>query len=229
MDLNMKNSLQIQYLSMGAVKPSPHAARDHSASQRRKLKNLLQKFGQIAPIILDANRQIVDGHAVYETLRDLGHDEIAVVVVENRTDAEIRAAPALNRISEDTTWNEKNLKEELQGLVNLGFDLDLTAFDAVEIDMMLSIDEPVNEAADDISSADMMPPHGAVVAKPGDVWRLDRHIIGCGDARDKQHFGYLMPDVRAAVVFSDPPLTSASVVMCLVDLTGLFGPSFVRN
>jgi ParB-like chromosome segregation protein Spo0J len=89
MDLNMKNSLQIQYLSMGAVKPSPHAARDHSASQRRKLKNLLQKFGQIAPIILDANRQIVDGHAVYETLRDLGHDEIAVVVVENRTDAEI--------------------------------------------------------------------------------------------------------------------------------------------
>jgi hypothetical protein len=113
-------------------------------------------------------------------------------------------------------------------LVNLGFDLDLTAFDAVEIDMMLSIDEPVNEAADDISSADMMPPHGAVVAKPGDVWRLDRHIIGCGDARDKQHFGYLMPDVRAAVVFSDPPLTSASVVMCLVDL-GFFGPSFVRN
>lgn len=117
MDLNMKNSLQIQYLSMGAVKPSPHAARDHSASQRRKLKNLLQKFGQIAPIILDANRQIVDGHAVYETLRDLGHDEIAVVVVENRTDAEIRALRlALNRISEDTTWNEKDLQGRTSGI-----------------------------------------------------------------------------------------------------------------
>lgn len=206
MDLNMKNSLQIQYLPIAGVVPSPHGARQHSASQRRKLKNLLQKFGQVAPIIIDANNEIVDGHAVYETLRDLGHDEIAVVVVENRTDAEIRALRlALNRIAEDATWNEKKLKEELQGLVGLGFDLDLTGFDAVEIDMALTIDDSVNKTADDISSADVMPKHGPTIAKPGDIWRLDRHTVGCGDARDKTHFGYLMPGVRAAVAFADPP------------------------
>jgi DNA modification methylase len=205
MDLNMKNSLQIQYLPSAAVVPSPHATREHGVGQRRKLKNLLQKFGQVAPIIIDANNEIVDGHAVFETLRDLGHDEIAVVVVDNRTDAEIRALRlALNRIAEDATWSGKKLKEELQGLVSLGFDLDLTGFDSVEIDMALSIDEPGQEAADDLALANL-PQCGATVTKPGDVWRLDRHIVGCGDARDQQHFGYLMPDVRAAVVFADPP------------------------
>ncbi len=137
MDLNMKNSLQIQYLSMAAVMPSPHSARQHSAGQRRKLKNLLQKFGQVAPIIIDVNNEIVDGHAVHETLRDLGHDEIAVVIVENRSEAEIRALRlALNRVAQDAVWDDAKLSGEFDYLISVGFDLDLSGFETVEIDMV---------------------------------------------------------------------------------------------
>lgn len=206
MDLNMKNSLQIQYLSMAAVMPSPHTARQHSAGQRRKLKNLLQKFGQVAPIIIDVNSEIVDGHAVYETLRDLGHDEIAVVVVENRTEAEIRALRlALNRVAQDAVWDNAKLRGEFEFLISVGFDLDLSGFEAVEIDMALSIDMPTANTVEEESLDDLAPAAGPAAAKPGDVFRLGDHLIGCGDARNAAFIRDLVGTKTVACVFTDPP------------------------
>ena len=122
----MKNSLEIQYLPIAAVRPSPHAARQHSGAQQRKLKSLIEKFGQVAPIIVDASKTIVDGHAVYDAVHALGHDEIAVVIVHNRNGAEIRALRlALNRISEETKWENGKLKSEFEALLTLGFELDV--------------------------------------------------------------------------------------------------------
>jgi len=206
MDLNMKNSLQIQYLSMAAVMPSAHSARQHSASQRRKLKNLLQKFGQVAPIIIDVNNEIVDGHAVYETLRDLGHDEIAVVTVENRTEAEIRALRlALNRVAQDTVWDDAKLRDEFAYLINVGFDLDLSGFETVEIDMALSIDAPTANTVEEEALDDLVPAAGPSAAKLGDVFCLGDHKVGCGDARDATFIRSLVASKTVACLFSDPP------------------------
>ncbi|MDO8978722.1 MAG: DNA modification methylase [Afipia sp.] len=206
MDLNMKNSLQIQYLSMAAVMPSPHSARQHSAGQRRKLKNLLQKFGQVAPIIIDVNNEIVDGHAVHETLRDLGHDEIAVVIVENRSEAEIRALRlALNRVAQDAVWDDAKLRGEFDYLISVGFDLDLSGFETVEIDMVLSIDTPTANTVEEETFDELAPAAGPSAAKPGDVFRFGHHLIGCGDARDAAFIRDLVGTNTVACVFTDPP------------------------
>lgn len=207
MDLSMKNSLEIIYLPIAAVRPSPHTARNHNQAQRRKLRSLLEKYGQVAPIIVDANHEIVDGHAVHAVLQELRYDEIQVVVVRNRTDAEIRALRlALNRIGEDTKWDAAKLKGEFEALMSLGFDLDLTGFNNIEIDMTLSIDDaPAADAVEEVVAADVEPQGGPTVSKVGDLWRLGRHVVGCGDARDGEHLRRLMQDVRAAVVFTDPP------------------------
>lgn len=202
----MQNSPESIYLPIAAVRPSPHAARNHNQAQRRKLRSLVEKYGQVVPIIVDANHEIVDGHAVHAVLQELGYDEVQAVVVHNRTEAEIRALRlALNRIGEDTQWDTAKLKGEFEALTNLGFDLDLTGFDAVHIDMTLAIDEPAADAVEEVVAADVEPQAGLTVSKVGDVWRLGRHVVGCGDARDGEHLCRLMPDVRAAVVFTDPP------------------------
>lgn len=152
------------------------------------------------------SEKIVDGHAVHAALQELGYDEVQVVVVHNRTDAEIRALRlALNRLGEDSKWDAAKLKGEFDALMSLGFDLELTCFDAVEIDMALSIDAPAGDAVEEVGAADIEPQAGPAVSKLVDIWCLDRHIIGCGDARDGDHLRYLMPDGRAAVVFTDPP------------------------
>ena len=60
----------------------------------------------------------------YDTMRELGYDEIAVIVVQNRSEAEIRALRlALNRIGEAARWDNTKLKHEFEYLLQLGFDL----------------------------------------------------------------------------------------------------------
>ncbi|MBN9597945.1 MAG: DNA modification methylase [Afipia sp.] len=202
-----KNSLEIVYLKATAIKPSPHAARQHSAAQRRKLKNILRQFGQVVPLPLDATTgTLIDGHAVFDALVELGHDEIAVVVVENRSEAEIRALRlALNRVAQDAVWDDAKLRGEFEYLISVGFELDLSGFEAVEIDMALSIDMPTANTVEEETLDDLAPAVGPSAAKLSDVFRLGDHLIGCGDARDAAFIRDLVRTKTVACVFTDPP------------------------
>jgi hypothetical protein len=201
----MQNSHEIHYLPVHAVKPYARSARIHSPKQRRKLSALLRKFGQVAPIIVDDDHVIVDGHAIYAGLVELGFDEIAAVVVRNRDPAEIRALRlALNRLPRDTRWDRGVLRDELQDLLDLGFEMELTGFDAVEIDLALAVEESgtdtiAHDAAEDIG---VLP---APVVRCGDIYRLGRHLIACGDARDGALLRRLAGGRAVHVVFAAPP------------------------
>jgi len=203
----VKNSLDVIYLPATAIKPSPHAARRHSRAQRRKLKAIVSHFGQVIPLLMDgATGTLIDGHAVFDALVQLGYDEIAVVRLDNRSESEIRALRlALNRVAQDTVWNDAKLRGEFEYLVNVGFELDLTGFEAVEIDMALSIDAPTANVVEEEALDDIEPTGRPAVAQPGDVFMLDDHKIGCGDARDSDFIRDLVADKTVTCVFGDPP------------------------
>ena len=205
--LTVKNALEIVYLSATAIKPSPHAARQHSSAQRRKLKAILQQFGQVVPLPLDATTgTLIDGHAVFDALVELGHDEIAVVQLENRSEAEVRALRlALNRVAQDAVWDNAKLRGEFEYLITVGFDLDLSGFEAVEIDMVLSIDTPTANTVEEEMLDDIEPMAGPAVARLGDVFQLGGHKVGCGDARDASFICDLAAGKTVACVFTDPP------------------------
>lgn len=205
--MNHKNSLEIVYLKATAIKPSPHAARQHSAAQRRKLKNILRQFGQVVPLPLDAvTGTLIDGHAVFDALVELGHDEIAVVQLHNRSEAELRALRlALNRVAQDAVWDDAKLRDEFEYLISVGFDLDLSGFDGLEIDMVLQIDAPTANTVEEEALDDLAPAAGPSAAKPGDVFRLGNHLIGCGDARDAAFIRDLVGTNTVGCLFSDPP------------------------
>jgi DNA modification methylase len=205
--LTVKNALEIVYLSATAIKPSPHAARQHSSAQRRKLKAILQQFGQVVPLPLDATTgTLIDGHAVFDALVELGHDEIAVVQLENRSEPEVRALRlALNRVAQDAVWDNAKLRGEFEYLITVGFDLDLSGFEAVEIDMVLSIDTPTANTVEEEMLDDIEPMAGPAVARLGDVFDLGGHKLGCGDARDATFIRGLVADKTVACVFTDPP------------------------
>ncbi len=204
---NSKNSLEVIYLPATAIKPSPHAARRHSRAQRRKLKAIIRHFGQVVPLVWDgATETLVDGHAVFDALVELGYDEIAVVRLENHSEAEVRALRlALNRAAQDTVWDDAKLRGEIEYLVNVGFELDLTGFDAVEIDMALSIDAPIANVVEEEPLDDLEPTGRPAVVQTGDVFVLDEHRIGCGDARDADFIRSLVAGKTVACVFSDAP------------------------
>ena len=64
----MSNQPQIGIVPIGSLTPYDKSARIHNRHQRRKLRTLLKRFGQVTPIIVDDNGVIVDGHAVWEEL-----------------------------------------------------------------------------------------------------------------------------------------------------------------
>jgi hypothetical protein len=166
---------------------------------------LVRHFGPVVPILVDPDRVIIDGHAVHAALAELGYDEIAVVIARNREPAEIRALRlALNRLPQDAGWDDDPLRQELQSLLDLGFDMELTGFDPVEIDMALAIDEPGAGVIETEPADALMRPTSPIV-RSGDVYRLGRHTIACGDARDHDLLFRLAAGRNAQVVFTDPP------------------------
>ena len=201
------NSMSVEHRNLSDLKPYSNYPRTHSRRQREKLKTLLMRFGQLTPVIVDAENVIVDGAAVVETWKALGNDQIAVIVTPSRDPAAIRAIRlALNRLPADAGWDGARLKVEFEELLELGFDMSLTGFDTVEIDMALAIDEPSSAEVEDPPAG---PRDGPATAQPGDVWLMDQHRVACGDARDRHLLARLMNGASAQVVFTDPPYNVA--------------------
>ena len=198
------NALKIEYRKICDLKHYANNPRVHNRAQRRKLNSLLLKFGQVAPVIIDPNGVIIDGHAVVEGLEALGFDEVATVTVTGHSREEIRALRlALNRIPQDARWDQHNLRIEFQELIDLGFDMDLTAFDQVEIDMSLSFDEPASGEIEDVPAAPDL--EGEAISRLGDLWSLGNHRLICADARDVTALKSLFISSVARMMFADPP------------------------
>jgi DNA modification methylase len=202
----MHNDIKIEQVQIARLKPYPANLRIHNQKKRRKLKSLLRRFGQAIPILIDEAYQIIDGHAVVDALKELGFVDVAATILRNRTPAEIRALRlAVNRIVEEAVWDRGKLRTEFRELLELGFDLELTGFDTVEIDMALDIELPTAAVVEEAEKEDVEPAGEAMVVAKGEVWRLGRHLIACDDSQNAELFSRLMGERQAAVVFADPP------------------------
>lgn len=202
----MRNDMEIERVQIARLKPYPANLRIHNRKKRRKLASLLQHFGQALPVLIDDENQIIDGHAVVEALKELGSTDVAAVVVRNRAPAEIRALRlALNRIAEDAEWDKGKLGTEFRELLEIGFDLELTGFDVVEIDMALDIEQATSGVVEEADEGDVEPSGETTLIVKDDVWRLGEHLIACGDSQDAELLRSLTGERRATVVFTDPP------------------------
>jgi hypothetical protein len=83
-----------------------------------------------------------------------------------------------NKLALNAGWDREMLAIELQGLVDLDFEIELTGFSLAEVDIVL--DEARESATDsaDASIEDSIPTYrqeGPTVTQPGDLWMLGRH------------------------------------------------------
>jgi hypothetical protein len=202
--LEIRNSNECRWVPIDSIKPYGRQVRRHDRRKIAKLKKLIGHFGQVAPIIIDANLVIIDGHAVWQAMRELGSGDIAVIAVAGRSDPEIKALRlALNRLTAEAAWDNKELRAEFEDLISLSFDLDLTAFDTAEIDLVLELDLP---NANVIENEEQIPAVQAqAVSKLGDIWICGDHRLGCGNAHNGAFVAGVSDGVLADVCFTDPP------------------------
>jgi DNA modification methylase len=204
------NQLNFPQLNVSWVKPSSlklygRRARRHSKKKLKKLRALMAEFGWTNPLIVDELGMVLCGAGRLMVAIEDEMDLVPVIRIEHMTEAQKRAyIIADNRIAEEASWDGALLRDELRGLIELGYDVELTGFDTLEIDTMLTFDEEqVPSAADDdveLPDDDVVP-----VARLGDLWHIGNHRVLCGDARDIACYERLLGTERPQLIFADPP------------------------
>ncbi len=196
-----------ELVSVSALRPYERNARTHSRKQIRKIAASIERFGFVNPVLIDESHQIIAGHGRVAAAKLLGWPEVPVLRIEHLDEVEKRAyILADNRLAEEAGWDKEILAIELQALIDINFSVEVTGFEAVEIDFVL--DEAAEAKAPDRDVDDDLPPlpsPDSAVTRPGDLWQLGRHRLFCGDATLESSYAALLGGAKASIVFTDPP------------------------
>lgn len=199
----MNATNRFEQVNIDLLVPYARNARTHGKEQILQLRSSLREFGFVNPIIVDKDYNIIAGHGRVEAAKTEGLAEVPCVFAEHLTDAQKRAyILADNRLAMSAGWDEDLLALEFGELKDLGFDLELTGFDAKEIEKLFAADG--NDIQDDDFDLTAALEQAAFVLL-GDVWTLGRHRLICGDATDAAAVRKLMGGRKANLVLTDPP------------------------
>jgi ParB-like nuclease domain/DNA methylase len=192
--------------NLQTLRPYQHNARTHSKRQLEQIGRSIERFGFLNPVLIDASGTIIAGHGRVEAAKQLGLSRVPTLRIEHLSDAEKRAyILADNKLAQKAGWHRETLAIELQALVDMDFEIELTGFEMAEVDFILDEAAEINQAPllpeDSIPELSAEPP----TTKRGDLWLLGAHRLYCGDARDERAYDALMKGTKADFVFTDPP------------------------
>jgi ParB-like chromosome segregation protein Spo0J len=155
----VQSDLQIQYRPLSELVPYARNPRTHSDEQVSQIAASIREFGFTNPILLDGNKGNIAGHGRLAAAKELGMEKVPCIDLSHLTDEQKRVYLITdNKLGLNASWNEELLRLELTDLKELGADLELTGFDAMELaDIMLGKDVDFKEydesAADDVQLA----------------------------------------------------------------------------
>lgn len=168
-----------------------------------KLKNSIENFGYVELIVVNEsnNNTVISGHQRLSVLQHLGITEAECVIVNMDTASEKALNIAMNKVSGE--WNEQLLADLIADLKDMDFNIDLTGFEAPEIDMLFSKVHDKNVEEDDFDTEEALEEEPFV--KPGDIWYLGKHRLMCGDSTKAEDVSKLLDGAKANLCVTDPP------------------------
>jgi DNA modification methylase len=196
----------IEERPISALRPYAGNARTHSRRQIRQLMDSITRFGFTNPVLVGDDDTIVAGHGRVAAAERLGMTHVPTLRLSHLSESERRAyVIADNKLALNAGWDQDLLAIELQGLIDLEFDIELTGFSLAEVDLVL--DSASERKVSGLEEpADAIPPYpSAAASRRGDLWQLGRHRLICGDARMADDYAALLEGERVDLVFTDPP------------------------
>ena len=161
----------------------------------------IREFGFKVPVIVDGDNVIVAGHTRVKAARELGMETVPCIIADDLTLEQIRAFRlADNKTAELAGWDFEKLMQELTALES--FDMDAFGFDTL----------PEVTASGEADSFDIdteMESIETQICQTGDIWRLGRHRLMCGDSTDATAIARLMEGEKADLLLTDPPYNVA--------------------
>lgn len=197
--------MEWKVLPIGQLKPAAYNPRKQlkpGDKEYEKIKHSIQEFGYVEPIIVNYDMTVIGGHQRLTVLKELGYEEVQCVVVHIEDEHKVKVLNiALNKIT--GAWNEQLLADLIVDLQSVDFDVNLTGFEAPEVEQLFSKvhNKKVKEDDFDVDGELEQP----AMAKAGDIWLLREHRVICGDATLPETYTRLMDGKKANLVLTDPP------------------------
>ncbi|MBO5179372.1 MAG: ParB N-terminal domain-containing protein [Clostridia bacterium] len=162
--------------------------------------NSIKNFGFKSPIVVDANKVIVNGHTRLKASKLLGLTMVPVIIASDLTEEQCRALRlADNKTAEIASWDKKLLMQELESIDWEGLEMDMTDFGFDNI----FDSKPQEVTHDDFEEGQYIP--ATPYSMQGDVYLLGRHRIMCGDSTNPEMVKTLLNGNKADMIFTDPP------------------------
>ncbi|MGH6949982.1 MAG: ParB/Srx family N-terminal domain-containing protein, partial [Vitreimonas sp.] len=125
----------LEEIPLARLKPHARNARTHGRKQLRMIANSIEKFGFLAPVLIDADNVILAGHARVEAAKLIGRKSVPCRRISHLNEEDKRAyILADNQLALKAGWDRDVLAIELQDFVDLGFDLTVIGFEPAEVD-----------------------------------------------------------------------------------------------
>jgi len=197
---SMQKQLKIQQVSVRELNPAPYNPRIWTPGAVEQLTESMKRFGLVDPIIANSapNRKnvVVGGHFRLKVAKDLGYSEVPVVFV-NLPDIEKEKELNLRLNKNTGDWDYELLKNfDVEFLLDAGFD---------DASLSRIWDEQLSVEDDDFDLDEALKQIKEPKSKTGDLYKLGRHYLICGDSTDPQVIKRLMGESKANMLYFDPP------------------------
>ncbi|PYG84790.1 DNA modification methylase [Ruminiclostridium sufflavum DSM 19573] len=196
---------KLQIDSLVPAEYNPRKKLKPGDSEFEKIKNSINEFGYVDPIIVNKDLTVIGGHQRISVLKTLGYTEIDCVIIDIDKTKEKALNIALNKISGE--WNKELLADLIKDLQKLDYDVSFTGFEPPEIDELFN-DVHSKEIKEDNFDVEKELQETAITRK-GDIWLLGSHRLVCGDSTDSNVYIILMEGKKANLVVTDPPYNVA--------------------
>ena len=198
--------MNIQNIKTQDIKPYLENPRQNK-NAINVVKKSLQEFGFQQPLVLDKDNIVVAGHTRLEAAKQLNIKEVPCIIADNLTEERIKAYRIMdNKSAEYASWDLELLTQELNDLIKMDFDLELTGFSNDELDdlgLNYNFDEFVDEG---LTDEDEVPEISEdIVSREGDIWILGNHRVMCGNATSSDAVLKLLNKNKVDIIYTDPP------------------------
>jgi len=180
--------------------PNPANWRQHGATQRGALSDVLGEVGLVQGVIVNRTTgHVVDGHLRVELAIAKGQPAVPVVYVELSEEEEHIILASLDPIGTMADADRERLGDLLSHIENENL---AELLDAVARANRIALD--LGDAG--LTDPDEVPePPEEPISKPGDLWTLGKHRLLCGDSTGADDVQRLMAGKRASLMATDPP------------------------
>ena len=165
-----------------------------------KVAQSIKEFGFQQPIVVDRAGVIIVGHGRYEAAKSLNLKSIPVTIADLPPEKAKAYRIADNKTNEYSDWDMGLLIQEFTDLLDNNYDLELTGFDADELEKLIVGEKEGLTDEDAVPETPEEPK-----TQLGDIYKLGEHRLMCGDSTSIDAIEKLLDGTRPDMVFTDPP------------------------